>query len=189
MARPCHHSKSPVYKHTSCIKGSKRNLEGPVKVQLLKWKLNLSLVRFLGKSWQLFLLGNVVPGCEFFSAYEDTVHREKANCSLPLTSTRIVLPKGDLLSFHAIWEMWREKKTQSQTLTVLKILQTQEWLLHFFTCYPLIFNLHMDKMSAELSRNIWMLWYLTNLIGTANEPEDGECIMWLLLQPSPNEYK
>lgn len=47
----------------------------------------------------------------------------------------------------------------------------------------------MDKMSTELSRSIWMLWYLTNLIGTANEPKDGDCIMWLLVQPSPNEYK
>jgi len=69
------------------------------------------------------------------------------------------------------------------------MFQTQDWLLHFFTCYPFLFNLHMDKMSAELSRNIGMLQYLANLIGTANEPKDGECIMWLLLQPSPNEYK
>ena len=62
----------------------KWTLKGPEKVQPLKWNFSLSFVRFLGKSWQLFLWDNVDPGCEFFLVYEVTVRRNKGNCSLTL---------------------------------------------------------------------------------------------------------
>lgn len=78
-------------------------------------------------SWQklaAFLLDNMYPGREI--SYKDPGQRDMATCFLLLISTRIVLSRGDLLSFHAFWETWREKKNNPQTLIALKILQTQD---------------------------------------------------------------
>lgn len=126
MARPCHHSKSPVYKHTSCIKVSKRNLEGPVKVPLLKWKLNLSLVRFLGKSWQLFCCIMWTLGMNS-SQHMKTLYIERRQTALcHLLPRKLYLLKVICCLFMQSEKCEGRKKTQSQTLTVLKILQTQD---------------------------------------------------------------
>jgi hypothetical protein len=62
-------------------------------------------------------------------------------------------------------------------------------VIDFFTCCPLLFHLYIEEKSAELSRNIWMLWYPTNIIATANELKEWKSITWLLFQPLANEYK
>lgn len=188
MARICLCSKSLGYKHTSWTKlASKRTQKGPIKVWLLKWELNMSLMSFLDKSWQLcWIIWSLSV-----NAIQDTKvlymqRKQAAPCHLLPLESLLLNVIYNLFMHSAKYVKKGEKILQNP---VLKTFQTQDWLLLFFTCHPLIFNLHMDKMSAELSRNIWMLWYLTNLIGTANEPKDGACIIWLLLQPSPNEYK